>query len=602
VHDVRGAGRSAVAPPRSRFWLAIGALGLAFLRCSESMLHAGSPEPAARQQVAAAPPALQPSVVVIAGAIRVRLATGSPGPSRATPTERKDLASLYEPDAHAPLWVDAAGAPTLNARHALALLEGATMDGLEPAEYAAAGLRDALITLLRPGRPSNDDIADFDVTMSASMLRYLRHLHLGRVDPRTIGFSLDVPADRHDFVMLLRSALGDQRIPETAAELAPPLAQYRLLRSMLARYRSLATDSDLEEVPRFAGPLRPGDPYEGLDVLYRRLLALGDLPSDTPAPREDALYGESLVDGVRRFQSRHGLESDGIVGTATQAALQVPLAWRVRQIELALERLRWLPDLGDQRFIGLNIPMFHLWAWDSTRPTGSPAFGMRAIVGRALSTQTPVFVEEMRYVVFRPYWNVPRSILRNEILPIVERDPDYLRRQHMEIVRGPGDDAQPVAATPENLALLRQGVLRLRQRPGPHNALGLVKFVFPNNENVYLHGTPAQELFARTRRDFSHGCVRVEDPASLAEWVLNDQPEWTRVRILAAMSAPVPRRVNLTRPIQVVLFYLTAAVMPEDGTIHFAEDIYRHDAKLDRALALAMSVRAPRSGRLRRSP
>ena len=155
----------------------------------------------------------------------------------------------------------------------------------------------------------------------------------------------------------------------------------------------------------------------------------------------------------------------------------------------------------------------------------------------------------------------------------------------MEIVRGPGDDAQPVAATPETVALLRQGVPRLRQRQGPRNSLGLVKFVFPNDENVYLHGTPAQELFKRMRRDFSHGCVRVEDPIALAEWVLNDQPEWTRERIVAATSGTQSQRVNLTRPIQVILFYITAVVMPEDGTIRFAEDIYGHDTRLDRVLA-----------------
>jgi murein L,D-transpeptidase YcbB/YkuD len=417
------------------------------------------------------------------------------------------------------------------------------------------------------------------------MLRYMRHLHMGRVDPQTIGFRLDVPADQHDFVMLLRSAINEQRIPEMAAQLTPPVAEYRLLRNMLARYRSLATDRDLEPALSLAETLRPGDAYDGLDILYRRLIAFGDLASETPAPRQGAVYDGPLVEGMKRFQIRHGLEPDGVLGKATQAALQMPLAWRVRQIELALERLRWLPDLSDRRFIALNIPTFHLWAWDSSPPTEAPSFGMRAIVGRALSTQTPMFVEEMRYVIFRPYWNIPQSILRNEILPILERDLDYLRRQDMEIVRGHGDDAQPVAAITEHLAMLRRGVLRLRQRPGPQNALGLVKFVFPNNENVYLHDTPAQELFAQTRRDFSHGCVRVEDPVSLAEWVLSEQREWTRERILAAMSAPTSRRVNLTRPIQVVLFYLTAVVMLEDGTMRFAEDIYRHDTRLDRALA-----------------
>ena len=239
---------------------------------------------------------------------------------------------------------------------------------------------------------------------------------------------------------------------------------------------------------------------------------------------------------MKRFQARHGLENDGVLGQRTHTALGIPLAWRIRQIELALERVRWLPHPGGERVVAISIPMFRLWAWGAMPPTRTPTLSMGVIVGRALRTETPVFVEQMREVIFRPYWNVPPSIARHEILPILERDPDYLRRQGMEIVSGPGDDARAVAATAENLARLRRGALRLRQRPGPRNALGLVKFVFPNQENVYMHGTPAQELFSRSRRDFSHGCVRVEDPVALAEWVLEDRPEWTRDRIIAAMA------------------------------------------------------------------
>jgi murein L,D-transpeptidase YcbB/YkuD len=197
----------------------------------------------------------------------------------------------------------------------------------------------------------------------------------------------------------------------------------------------------------------------------------------------------------------------------------------------------------------------------------------------------------MREVIFRPYWNVPQSILRHELLPRLERDPGYLRREDMEIVRGAGDDALPVALTADALEGLRRGALRVRQRPGPRNALGAIKFVFPNRENVYLHGTPERALFARMRRDFSHGCVRVADPIALAVWVLQDQPEWTRDRIIAAANGAETLRVPLRRPIQVVLFYTTAAVMPEDGTIHFADDIYQNDAKLDGALAMHRFVR-----------
>jgi murein L,D-transpeptidase YcbB/YkuD len=257
----------------------------------------------------------------------------------------------------------------------------------------------------------------------------------------------------------------------------------------------------------------------------------------------------------------------------------------VRQIEIALERLRWLPDLRGQRFIELNIPMYRVRAWDPLLPE-KPALGMRAIVGRARHTPTPVLHGILDTVIFRPYWNVPRSILLNEILPLLAQDPGYLEREQMEIVSGAGDAAAPVEVTAENIELLKQGTLRLRQRPGAHNALGLVKFEFPNDAHVYLHDTPAKTLFGRARRDFSHGCVRVEQPISLAEWVLKEQPDWSRDQIAAAAAdaGRVSRAVRVATPIPVMLPYRTAVVMP-GGDIHFAEDIYGHDAAVGRALS-----------------
>jgi murein L,D-transpeptidase YcbB/YkuD len=489
-----------------------------------------------------------------------------------------ELRALYEAGGYAPLWIDADGSVNGDAREALVALERAADEGLEPADYVQPEL-------------NREPAAAFDVALSSGMLRFLHDVGAGRVDPRTVGAKLSVAPDRQDLALLLRSAVANHRIPDTIADARPPFAQYSALRAMLARYRLLAAAAG-ETGDVWQGSdavVRPGDRAEALDVLYRLLVGFGDLPERAPAP--GAIYDGVLVAGVKHFQRRHGLETDGVLGARTQTALRVPLAWRARQIELALERLRWLPRLGDRRLVVLNIPMFRIWAWDATPPSGEPLLGMNAIVGRALKTETPVFMEEMREVIFRPYWNVPRSILRKETLPLIARDPGYLSRENMEIVRGQGDDARPVEATPENLALLRQGALRVRQRPGPSNALGLIKFVFPNEENVYMHGTPAKTLFARSRRDFSHGCVRVEDPVALAEWALKDRPEWNRERILAAMEGPRSLHVSLTRPIQVILFYTTAAVMPEDGTIRFVEDIYGHDQRLDRALSSLPNAR-----------
>ena len=427
--------------------------------------------------------------------------------------------------------MDAGGRSTGNMRDALMVLSRAADEGLDPADYYQELL--TRLTPLKGTARTSQDLASVDVAVSAGMLRYLRHVHLGRLDPRTIGFQLDVPRDQHDFAAMLRTAMADERVTNLAADLRPPVAQYRLLRAMLPHYRSLAADPTLVVPQAIARAIHPGDFYRDVDALQRELKALGDAPADAPS-HGSARYEGALVDGVKRFQIRHGLDPDGVLGKNTMAALRVPPGWRVRQIELALERLRWLPHLGDERLIALNIPMFRLWAWDMIPPDGAPLFGMDVIVGRASKTQTPVFMAEMGEVIFRPYWNVPRSILRHEVLPKIERDPGYLDREDMEIVRGAGDNATRLDLTPRSLAGLKQGVLRVRQRPGSKNALGLIKFEFPNRDDVYMHGTPAQALFARSRRDFSHGCVRVADPVALAEWVLKDRPEWTRDRILAA--------------------------------------------------------------------
>ena len=486
-------------------------------------------------------------------------------------------------------WLDASGRPNASARDALRLLADAGADGLAPRDYRAAELAQQAAALDAAAGAVASPQPAFERNLDAAMRRYLHDVHFGRVDPRALGFRVARPrAAAPDFAALLQTAAAAERLPQMAAELRPRLGQYATLREALARYRVLAADGSLGHLPVVA-PVKRGEAYGGAAALHRLLVALGDLPADAPPPTQpdDA----TLVEGLRRFQARHGLAADGVIGRATLAALNVPLAHRVQQLELALERLRWLPDLGARPFIGLNIPMFRLWAWDPAAPDSAP-INMRVVVGRALNTQTPVLLEEMRYVVFRPYWNLPRSIVRNEVLPAVARDPGYLQRNEMEIVRGGGDDAQAVAASNENLAALSEGGLRLRQRPGPKNSLGLVKFIFPNDANVYLHDTPTTQLFGRARRDLSHGCVRVEDPVALAHWVLKDQPGWTRERIQAAMAGASSLRVDLTRPLPVILFYMTAMVMPADQGLYFAEDIYGHDTKLARALASRRVVAA----------
>lgn len=528
-------------------------------------VQASAPANAGAQRPSAGPDA----------AIRARLATQG----------EDDVRRFYGDGTRGAQWVDAAGRPDDNATTALALLASAAGDGLDPDAYEHGALVRQGASLRDAAAPSADAVGRFDIGVTRSLLRYLRHLHSGRIDPRTIGFNLVVPPEPHDFVEALRAAVAERRVARLREEFAPRLVQYDALRAALARYRALAADPAASEPPMATPAIRPGEEYADVERLRRWLIALGDIDGDSALTPEHGVYQEPLVGAVQRFQARHGLDADGIIGKATQEAFRVPLAWRVRQIELALERLRWLPDFDDRRLALVNIPMFELWGWDATARGTHPAVHMRAIVGRALDTETPVFVADMEQVVFRPYWNVPRSILLNELLPKIGRAARYLDREALEIVRGGGDNATRVPLSDAALAGLRNGTLRLRQRPGPRNSLGLVKFLFPNSNDVYMHDTPVQSLFSRARRDFSHGCVRVEDPVRMAEWALQDQPLWPRERIEEVMGAAGgPLSVDLTRPIRVMIFYTTAAVTPRDGVVHFVSDIYRHDVRLDAAL------------------
>lgn len=526
-------------------------------------------------------PKLEPVVAAIEKVSRT--GRGLPGPV-ATAEERTQLAQLYQSSANTPLWLSSSGDLRGVGKEAVQRLVSAEQDGLRPEDYAA-GLLDSLARQVGAKRSAPpDSVARLDAGLSLALLRYLRDIHVGRVNPRSVGLAISAPQERHDFAVLLGAAAREGTLEDVVAQLTPPLAQYRLVRDALARYRKLGVDSLADSRLGIAVPLKAGAAAPGLDALARRLVLTGDLPAQSAAgafPRYEGI----LLQAVRRFQYRHGLTPDSVLGRETLEELNVPLSWRAHQLELALERLRWLRDLPHEPFLLVNIPMFELTAWSSPGDPGPPAFRTGVIVGKALDTETPVLLEEMRYVIFQPYWNIPLSIARDETIPDIEKDRNFLRKNDMEIVAGQGDDADPVELSDGALERVARGELRIRQRPGPANALGPVKFVFPNDQNVYLHGTPAEQLFDRSRRDFSHGCVRVEDPAGLAEWVLRDQPEWTRERIVDAMDdlTKKSRRVSLSRPLTVVLFYSTA-VVEADGTVRFGKDIYGHDRRLDGAL------------------
>jgi len=498
---------------------------------------------------------------------------------------RSEMEGLYGRLDFAPVWL-AGGAPGRQAREAIDVLKESETRGLSSEDYDVAWLEAAWAESQAQGLAARD-LGLFDAGLSVAYMRQLSDVHVGRVNPRRVRIDVDVEVKKWVLHEAVRQALDRDRVRAVVDEAEPPFEQYRRLKAALPPLRSLAADASLGPVPPVR-KLTPGDAYAGVPALSRLLAALGDLPPEhasavstgaEPEPR----YEGALVEAVKRFQGRHGLTPDGVVGAATFARLNLTMADRVRLVELALERLRWLPPPPEGPVIIVNIAGFRLWAVELPLAGAPPALTMNVVVGRALRTQTPVIREEMKHVVFRPYWNIPASILRNETLPALRRDPHYLAEQEMEIVAGDRDDSPVVEATPENLAKAGRGGYRIRQRPGSKNALGRVKFVFPNNANVYMHDTPSRGVFARDRRDLSHGCVRVAEPVALAEWVLRGVPGWDRERIERAMAADRPQQVNLPRAIPVLLFYATA-VADARGQVAFFEDIYGHDRRLDEML------------------
>jgi murein L,D-transpeptidase YcbB/YkuD len=480
---------------------------------------------------------------------------------------------LYAPGDAAPLWVRA-GAASPAARAAIRQLLAAPEEGLDPRDYDAAVL-DSMAGRLAVLPP--EDRARFDVLLTVDLVRFLDDVRRGRLRDQPLA-GKPRPAGP-DLVSLVSGALAGDSLPRLVRAVEPQLAQYHALRVALARYRRLAGDTSLGGLP--AGEfLWPGRGYDSLARLSRTLVAFGDLAPDS-APSGTA-YDGPIVAAVRRFQQRNALTPDGVLGPFTLAAVNAPVSDQVRRIELALERLRWVPPIGPQRFLVVNIPAFQLVGFDSATAPGPPALSMRVVVGRAMDTRTPVLLEQLRYVEFLPYWNVPWSILTNEILPMLEWNPGYLRTNDMELVAARGRVFGD-SVTPALLRRLRRGELRVRQRPGPGNALGLAKFIFPNSESVYLHGTPRTDRFAQSQRDFTHGCISVEDPSALAAWVLRDQPQWARDEIAAAMSGAEPRRAMMNRAMPVLVFY-TTAVVHADGSMWFYPDVYGHDRELAEAL------------------
>jgi murein L,D-transpeptidase YcbB/YkuD len=465
-----------------------------------------------------------------------------------------DVGRFYELTGYQLAWVRS-GEATPQAQATIQVLENAAAKGLDPEDYDGSRWNGRLSHLR-----ADAEAVHFDLALTVSAMRYVSDVSSGKVDPKVFSFGFDFDQKKCDLAGVLYQLMSSHDVAADLDRLEPPFEGYWRTEKALARYLALAReDTDSPGLPR----------------AERLLRLVGDL-----GPAGDPAQNDTLVDAVKRFQTRHGLEPDGRIGKATLQQLNTPLAQRVRQLQLVLERWRWLPHSFPRPPIVVNIPEFRLRAYDDRY---RPEIEMKVVVGKAYHHKTPVFSNEMTHVIFRPYWDVPLSIQRGELVPKIAKDPTYLAANDYEIVNSRREVVSAGAVSADMLAQLRSRKLFIRQIPGDKNALGPVKFLFPNEYNVYLHGTPAKSLFSKSRRDFSHGCIRVEKPEELALWVLRGVPGWDMDHIREAENGAESRRVNLDKPIPVLIVYGTAVVR-EGGEVFFFDDIYGHDAALEQLL------------------
>ena len=524
---------------------------------------------------------------VDAGAVAEKLRTLA---SAATPSEsssanfisdQQNERKVYEAIQYSPAWVRE-GQATPQAIAVISAIESSRQKGLNPEDYDASHWPERMAALKSvPGNA--DTVANFDAALTVDAMRDLSTLRIGRVNPKPLEFGIDLDQKHYDLPQfLVQKVLEGSNLADVMNKVEPQYLGYQRTETALKTYLALAAQDHSQPLPDLQKTVKSGDAYSSAQQLGDRLRLLGDLPQSAVADPNATTYSEPLVEAVKHFQTRHGLKSEGRLDKETIAQLNMPLGTRVIQLEDSLERWRWLPADYPQLPVAVNIPGFKLRVFSDDHTI---ALRMNVVVGKALNHQTPVFAKEMKYIIFRPYWNLPLDIVRAEIVPKLLRNPRYLAQKGFEATDQNGHIVAAGAVSQTVLAEIKSGRILIRQKPGPRNALGLVKFMFPNEFDVYLHSTPAPELFNQSRRDFSHGCIRVEEPAELAAWLLKDQSKWTLESIKAAMqSGPDNHQVNLTRPVPVVIVYLTA-IVEENGEVYFYNDIYGLDGILNDALA-----------------
>ncbi|SDJ82926.1 Murein L,D-transpeptidase YcbB/YkuD [Catalinimonas alkaloidigena] len=464
----------------------------------------------------------------------------------------------------------------------LLALQAAPADGLSPNDYPVNDIVRARAAIFSDSIDRATlklgDFLQLDFLLTSTFLTYAKHLHAGRVDPNELHEQWYLNVPEGNYAKALEDALQQNRVQTILYSLRPEEEQYGLLREQLAAYRELAKQGGWPKINPAKGVLEKGDREAAVAVLKKRLILTNDLTPDNAYAEDSTYFDEALAAAVASFQEHQGTKVDSAVGPTTLTLLNVPVEQRIQQLALNMERIRWMPRTRGDYYLQVNIPEFKLHIYRK----GKEDLSMRVIVGKDFTNETPIFSDSMSYIVFSPTWTVPLSIGRDEILPHLIKDPTWLDRNNYDIYRTWHDGESPMTAkeiAKEKWADIDPEEFKYRvvQRPGDGNALGRAKFIFPNNMNIYLHDTPGHHLFSQEVRDLSHGCVRVEFPAQLAEYLLDDRRQWDTEKIDEAMHQEEPVTVTLPEKLPVNIIYQTAWVNQETGRVSFWRDVYGYD-------------------------
>lgn len=488
------------------------------------------------------------------------------------------LPPLYTRRNFRPIWADGEKSEQL-----MIAVRDTLREGLDPRDYHLEEIERLRARTRISDSEDTSLLASLDILLTDSLIRLAYHSIFGKEDPSSHHphWNLTDPIDDMNPVAFMEKAVTSESLPEVIDSWKPQHPVYGRLKLALAMYRAIQAEGGWRPVPADL-PLKAGLSDERVLSLRRRLSATGDLSGEFD---DSMFFDENLEQAVIHFQSRHRLHTDGVVGKKTFEALNVPIEERIDQIRANLERARWLlHDIRDS-FVIVDIAGFHA----GLNQEGKMVWTVRAQVGKPYRN-TPVFKSAIRYLEFNPTWTIPPGILSKDILPAVKRDPDYLKKRNINVIDRDGKVIE------QSLIDWSQYPGRhfpyiLRQEPGPDNALGQVKFIFPNEHFVYLHDTPRKSLFDRSERTFSSGCIRVEKPLELAELLLNNPKEWNAAKIKEIINSKQTAKIFLPEPMPVLLLYWTVAV-DEDGTVHFKQDPYGRDKAIVEGLKGSFRIRS----------